>query len=300
MGKGLVARIGALLMALFLAPPLARAESDAGAAASGKAASTLLDPTPDDQLRGMDTDRPNKTNTPHTIDAGHVQVESGFFDWTHDRNREHGGDTSTDMLVLGHVNLRLGVLDRLELNVAVDSLDFLWSKDRRAQQSSRQHGFGDITVGGKLNLWGDEGDDAPGSTAFALQPQLKIPSANPALGNGYPEFFLGAPFLVNLPAGFHLGLESTLASERNHGNSGDVVGWQNSASLDHVLVRDLDAYVEYWLHLSNEHHQQPQQSLDIGFIYPLSDNLALDAGANVGLDRATPMVEILSGLSLRF
>ncbi len=42
---------------------------------------TLFNPTPADQLRGMDTDRPNKTNTPHTIDAGHLQIEIGGFDY---------------------------------------------------------------------------------------------------------------------------------------------------------------------------------------------------------------------------
>jgi hypothetical protein len=31
---------------------------------------TLFNPTPDGQLRDMDTDRPNITNTPHTIDVG--------------------------------------------------------------------------------------------------------------------------------------------------------------------------------------------------------------------------------------
>jgi hypothetical protein len=37
----------------------------------------LFNPTPTDLLSGMDSDRPNITNTPHTIDAGHLQIETG-------------------------------------------------------------------------------------------------------------------------------------------------------------------------------------------------------------------------------
>ena len=31
----------------------------------------------------MDTDRPNITNTPHTIDAGHLQIEAGAADYAY-------------------------------------------------------------------------------------------------------------------------------------------------------------------------------------------------------------------------
>ncbi len=270
------------------------------ASSSDKSAYDLFDPTPADRLRGMDTDRPNKTNTPHTIDAGHIQVETGIFDYAHNRDRSQGADATTDMLALGRFNIRLGVLDNVEVNVAFDSDDLLWSKDHLAQQSTRQQGFGDIVAGGKVNLWGGEGSDAVWSTALALQPQFKIPTAQGDLGNGHPEFFFGAPFLANLPADFHLGLQTTVSWERNLANTGDVTGWQNSASLDRVLFDTVDVYVEYWSHVSSERHIAAQQTFDVGFIYAVSDNLTVDAGANIGLNKASNTLELLSGFSLRF
>lgn len=261
---------------------------------------SLVSPTPNDQLRSMDTDRPNKTNTPHTIDAGHAQVEMGFFDYVHNHDRSHGADTTTDLLVLGHVNLRLGMLNNFEVNLATDSYDRVWSKDRLANTSTRQNGIGDTVVGGKLNLWGNEGGDAVWATGLAIQPQLKIPTAQRDLGNKHTELFVGVPFVVNLPAEFHLGLQTAVSWERNLANTGDVTGWQNSASIDRVFFNTVDVYVEYWSHVSTERHQQPQQTVDVGLIYPLADNITLDLGTVVGVNRASNTIEALAGMSVRF
>ncbi len=38
----------------------------------------LFHPTPKDSLREMDPDRPNVTESPYTVDAGHVQYEADF------------------------------------------------------------------------------------------------------------------------------------------------------------------------------------------------------------------------------
>jgi len=291
----------AIACALLSGSGLALAdESNATAPAADKSGYWLFAPVPEAELRGMDTDRPNKTNTPHTIDAGHVQLEAGFFDHVHNRDRYQGADARTDALALGHVNLRVGVLDTLELNAAIDSVDFLWTKDYLAGQSTRQRGIGDIVVGGKLNLWGAEGGDEVWSTALAVQPQWKVPTARQDLGNGHNEFFFGVPFAINLPADFHLGAQTTVSRERNRGNAGDVTGWQNSLSLDRVVVGALDVYVEYWMHLSSERHVEAQHTADIGFTYPLGDNIVLDMGVNLGLNKASNTVEWLAGASVRF
>lgn len=271
-----------------------------GAAAGDKSLYTLFNPTPADQLRDMDTDRPNETNTPHTIDAGHVQIETGFFDYTDDQIRGDGANGSVESLTLGHFNVRYGVLNNLEVNAAVDSFDILWTTDHLSGQSTRQQGFGDTVLGGKLNLWGNDAGDSTGSTALAIQPQVKLPTAQQDLGNGHTEGAIGVPLLVALPAGFHLGLETAGSWERNVPNTGYVAGWQNSASLDRVVVGDFDVYVEYWSHVTTESHQQPQQTADVGFTYPIGDNVVLDTGVNLGLDKAANTFEWVGGISVRF
>ncbi|MGD0540171.1 MAG: transporter, partial [Tepidisphaeraceae bacterium] len=222
---GSFAEIAVLLIACSgaaLADPAPTTE--AATQPSNKWQYSLLNPAPSNELRGMDTDRPDKTNTPHTIDAGHLQIETGVFDYVYYRDEYQGANARAEALDLGQFNFRLGVLNDLEVNAAVDAYDFVRNTDYLDNQSSRQSGLGDLVVGGKLNLWGNDGGDDVWDTALGIQPQFKIPTAREDLGNGHPELFVGVPFLINLPADFHLGLQPTFSWERNSTNSGDVAG----------------------------------------------------------------------------
>ena len=287
-----------IALPLLSAPILARAESDDPPL--DKSRYDLFHPVPQDALRGMDTDRPNLTNTPHTIDAGHLQIETGLYDASHFHDRTHGGDVVTDTLSLGRINARLGLTDRFEINAAIDSYNRVTSIDNLAGQTTKLRGFGDTVIGGKINLWGNEGGDDAWTSGFALQPQMKLPTAQTGIGNNHVEWTVGAPFVVNLVGGFHLGLETALGQERNTSNSHSVVGWQNSASLDHVIFGAVDVYLEYAMHVTAERGTQPQQSVDIGFTYPVTDNLAIDSGVFIGVNKATPRIEWTSGISFRF
>lgn len=289
-GLGIAAFIGS---SLLLASGLgARSEE-------GPGVHWLFNPTQAAAMRGMDTDRPNKTNTPHTVDAGHAQLELGFFDHVYRRDQEEGIDQTSNALALGRVNLRLGLSDDLELNLAFDSYDLLWNRDHLARQSLRASGFGDTVLGGKLALWGNGGSDEAWATGLAIQPQLKLPTARRDIGNGHVEFFLGFPFLIALPGDLHLALQSTVSHERNSANTGAAAGWQNSASLDRVFW-GFDLYLEYWSHVSTERHRQAQQTIDVGFVYPLTENMTLDLGAAFGLNKSSNTAEWLAGMSVRF
>jgi Putative MetA-pathway of phenol degradation len=298
---GKFAPIG-LLAAMCGSAALADTATSTTAAASEPADKwqyTLLNSTPEDELRGMDTDRPNITNTPHTIDAGHLQIETGIFDYTYYRDRYQGANARFDGISAAQFNFRLGVLNNVELNAVVNSFEWLRSSDYLADQSRREGGFGDTVVGGKLNLWGNESGDEVWATALGIQPQFKIPTARQDLGNGHAELSVGVPFLVNLPDGIHLALQSTVGWQRNVENTGDVAAWQNAASIDRVFLRNFDFYVEYWASCTTEHHQESPQTLDVGVTYPLSDNVVLDTGVNVGLNRSSETLEWLAGFSIR-
>src|SRR5271170_680644 len=141
----------ALLMAAVCRAALA---DDPTSAPTDKWQYTLFNPVPTDDLRDMDTDRPNKTNTPHTIDAGHLQIETGAFDYNYYSDHYQGANDRLETLDIGQFNFRLGVLNNLELNAVVNSYDFFRDTNYPSDQSTRQNGFGDTVVGGKLNFWG--------------------------------------------------------------------------------------------------------------------------------------------------
>src|SRR4051812_28837051 len=65
------------------------AESDSAAPASAPADSrpadksgyTLFNPVPANLMRDLSPDRPDVTESPYTVDAGHVQAELSFAEW---------------------------------------------------------------------------------------------------------------------------------------------------------------------------------------------------------------------------
>ena len=68
----------AVAWALALAVPALAQEAPAAASAPppDKSGFTLFDPTPSADLRALCTDRPTKSASPCTVDAGHFQIES--------------------------------------------------------------------------------------------------------------------------------------------------------------------------------------------------------------------------------
>ena len=138
------------------------------------------------------------------------------------------------------------------------------------------------------------------ATALGLQPQVKLPTAGDRLGNGHAEGLLNVPFLVNLPAGFHLGLMTSPQWERNSSNSGWAAGWVNTVCVDRVLFDKFDLFAEFASHVTDESHSQGQGTVDLGVVYQITPNLSLDTEVNIGVNKATPAVECTVGLSLRF
>src|SRR5678816_4743395 len=53
---------------------------------------TLFNPTPVDLRRPYNTDRPSKTDSPFTIDAGVFQIESDVWNWQLDEPDTKHGD----------------------------------------------------------------------------------------------------------------------------------------------------------------------------------------------------------------
>lgn len=249
----------------------------------------------EERLREMATDRPNLTDSPTTIDAGHVQLEIGGIDRTTDRTelvRERSYS-------YGDVNARLGVAANVELNLIVQPHVVSRSRDRPTGATTSIHGLGDLVIGGKVNFWGNDGSDAPWATALAIKPQLKLPTAADGFGNGNAELTVALPFTMNLPAGFGLSLQPSLLRVRNAADRRYTTGYQAAVAIDHD-VGPVNAYVEYVLDDTTEGGQSDQQLLDLGATAAVTDNLVLDVGLGIGLSEAADDLRLLIGGSVRF
>jgi hypothetical protein len=66
-------------------------------------------------MRDFSTDRPSVTECATTVDAGHIQLEFSFVEYTYNHDR----GVRTDGFSALPFNIRVGLLNNLELDVAM-------------------------------------------------------------------------------------------------------------------------------------------------------------------------------------
>src|SRR5437773_2700383 len=140
---------------------------------------TLFNPTPREAMREFTTDRPDKTESPYTVDAGHFQVELDLITYAHDHETSSARDVRVNAWSVVPVNLKVGLLNWMDLQTVIESYNHSTTEDGTTGQTVRQSGFGDVTSRIKANLWGNDG----GTTALAVLPFVKFPTSQEHLGN---------------------------------------------------------------------------------------------------------------------
>src|SRR6476619_8611242 len=97
-----------LLWTAWIASALAVENDEAGKSkCPDKSQYTLFNPTPADCMREFDPDRPDITDSPFTVDAGHIQFETGLFSYALSRPDEQG--IVTEEFDIADTDNRLGV-----------------------------------------------------------------------------------------------------------------------------------------------------------------------------------------------
>jgi hypothetical protein len=237
-------------------------------------------------------DRPGKATATCTVPAGHWQLETGLADWS----LQKGGGERDASLVLGETTIKYGLTDRS--NIEVDVTPWQRATSRAGGVRDSTSGFGDLTILYKQPL---TGDDAP--VQVSSLPFIKAPTAKHSLGNRKWEGGLLVP--VSFAIGkspFSIGLTPEVdwaADADGHGRH--HVAMAQVASLGWQVTDKLNLSGELW----GQWDWDPagtirQASADGAVAYLVSKNLQMDAGANFGLNRKTPDVELYSGISVLF
>lgn len=230
-------------------------------------------------LRELSTDRPDTTESPHTVDAGHFQFELEIAAW------ERDGGTRT--LNLGELNLKAGLDDSTDLQLILS----LFSRTAGGAE-----GFGDIELRLKRNLWGND----EGPTALALMPFVKIPTASGDLGNGKWEGGLIVPLAFSLPAGWDAAVmtETDLATDEN--GSGYHAVFLNSITASHGLTESTAFFVEAVSVLSAQSGADDEAYFNAGLTWAVRPQWQVDGGVRVGLTAASTDFTPFLGLSAKF
>jgi hypothetical protein len=257
-----------------------------------KSGYNLFRPTPDALLREMATDRPDKTESAYTVDAGHYQIEMDLLSYIYDRSKEETVKT----LAIAPMNLKVGVLNTVDLQIIVESYNIQRVKDPAAGTRSRVSGFGDLLLRSKINLWGNDG----GPSALSVMPFVKFPTNQHELGNDAVEGGVILPFAMDLPAEWGLGAQVEVDYVRDSNNSGYHQEYGSTITVSHDIVGKLGGYVELYSNVSTEPEADWIATFDFGFTYALSRDIQLDAGMNIGLTDAADDFNPFIGLSLRY
>jgi len=236
-------------------------------------------------------DRPGKATSACTVPGGHWQLETGLADWS---LQKANGERDT-ALVVGETTVKYGITDSSDIELNFTPWQRATSRAGGIHESAS--GIGDLNLIYKQML---TKPDAP--VQVVAMPVIKVPTAKRSLGNGKWEGGLLIPIAYSIPnSPLSLGLTPEIDWVADADGSGHHAAMAQVAALGLQVTPKLTLSGEIW----GEWDWDPtgttrQVSADGSLAYLLSNDVQLDAGANFGLNRVTPDIEVYGGVSMRF
>ena len=233
--------------------------------------------------RELSTDRPDTTESPYSVEAGHFQVESSLWAFTRDRSE----GVKTETWALGEMNLKAGLTDCHDLQLVLRP----WIHEQ-TDDGETNEGFGDIELRLKWNLWGNDG----GKTAGAVMPWVSIPTQT-AVSTG--EWEGGVIFPVAVELTEKLGLGMQVEGVRAWDDDNGRYDWEllHSITLGMSLTETFGCFVEYVGVTGGESYEATGNA---GITWAPSENLQWDLAIGVGINDTADDFSIAQGVSFRF
>lgn len=254
---------------------------------------TFFHPTPDGQMREMSTDRPDSTESPISVDAGHFQFELSFFDFG--RDREQGSIRESTTII--DANLKIGLTNTTDLQ-------FVFSPYQRevfipgGGGASEITSASDLTIRFKWNCWGN--DPLPGeNSALGLMPFIKIATGT-RLSNEHTEG--GLILMYSRDLADDCGLGFMLEADFVYDDADDDydIDWVHTVVFGQDVGGPVGLYIEYVGTAHSDSDALYQAQASGGITVGLGDNWALDVGGRLGLNRAAEDLGLFVGTSFRY
>lgn len=245
----------------------------------------------DDKPAPICADRPGKATSACTVLQGHWQLETSLADWT----LQKGGGERDTSLVLGETTIKYGLTDASDIEIDLTPWQRSTSNAGGVHESAS--GIGDVRLIYKQRL---TKSDLP--LQIIAMPYVKVPTANHSLGNGKWEGGLLFPIGYQIPkTPLSLGLTPELDWVADGDGRGHHLSMEQVATLGWAATDKLNLSAEIWGAWDWDPAGTTRRaSADGSVAYLLTNAVQLDAGANFGLNRVTPNVELYGGVSVRF
>lgn len=249
---------------------------------------SLFRPVPKAELREMETDRPDVTESPITLDAGHFQYEGDLFRL----EREKSESDLMSSYLINQVNLKLGLTRSTAVQLVVQSFAYQKTKSLEDGNVAYAHGFGDLTLRIKQNLTGND----RGSFAIALLPYVIFPTSAVEKQARYQGGLI-VPMSLKLPKGWKLGMQLEADRLLDSEGSGLHTQFLESLTIGHQLLKHVEGIAEtYYTYDLSQHHWN--NFVNAALQVELAKDVKLDGGLNYGLQHVA-MKSYFLGLSFR-
>ena len=284
-------RLVPALIATLALPLVLSSTAFAADAVKDKSGYNFFNPTPKDQMRELSTDRPDTTESPYSVDAGHYQVEVEALSFAKDKSE--GVTTKT---INSSINAKVGLTNRSDLQVVLEVFRNVRESGNGADFD--ETGLGDLDIRYKFNLWGNDG----GPNAAAVMPYITLPTHADRLDPDASHKVTGGlilPFGTELDGGWSVGFMLQFDLVRNEADDGYVGSFTQSATASHDIVGDLGGFLEFVNTASADKNASGEAYFDAGLTYGFADNIQFDAGTNIGLTQASEDIRFFVGVSVR-
>lgn len=240
---------------------------------SAKSRYSILNPTPLNKLRSMETDRPDVTESSYTVDAGHFQYEGDLSRFTISRN----GRTKDRQLVFNNGTYKMGITNSFDLHVAFESYILSSTTGNPWCKPSTTKGIGDVVIRVKKNVIGNDS----GKFSLAILPFIRLPTGSGNKSN-HIEGGVIIPYTINNIADWSLGGEVEVQWLDG------MAGYTYKACLlqsfvaEHELTKRVAFFAETHYTYSEE-LKRFDNFVNGGLILSAGKNLHFDSGFNYGI-----------------
>lgn len=257
-----------------------------------KSGYTLFNPTPRELWRPFESNRPGISNSPRSIDAGAVQIESTIFQFGYD---SHNGtaDRTTSFLVADTV-LRIGVLNNADFQFIWTPYQWEETKPDGATATTVSDGPGDLTLRLQVNIFGNDS----GPAALGAMPYITIPTGS-AVSDDHVLGGVAVPFEWVFSEHLQLSAMAQFASVYSDVTANIEASFQTSVALNVTIYGPLDA----WIEIVGEGFTGGlpyEASASLALTCMLADDVMLDVGTLIGLTKATEDLVAYTGITIRF
>jgi hypothetical protein len=279
----------AVFISFVLLPYLGIAQQTSAKRQASSSKYTLFNPVPKTLMRDMDTDRPDITEAPETVDAGHFQFETDLINI----ERKRSDDKEQTTTLINQFNLKLGLTTTTALQVGFQSFGVQQERNLSGGDKATSRGVGDITVRLKQNLVGNDN----GLFAMALLPYIKFPTAQYQSDGRFEGGFI-VPMQMKLPGEWKIGMQVEGDRLKDEDMNTLHTEFLQSLTICHELAKHLDGLAEtYYTYNFKDKHWA--NFLNAALQVEAAKDFKVDAGLNYGLQHDAEKTYFL-GMSVRF